>query len=86
MSIHTKAITKLGTEIQLVVATEEMSELTKELCKYKRGHENIPHIIEEIADVEIMLERLKIIFDIHEEVEQQKVYKLNRLEERLKGE
>ena len=35
-----------------MVAIEEMSELTKELCKNGRGQENTNHIAEEIADVE----------------------------------
>ena len=51
-----------GPQMEIDVAIEEMSELTKELIKHRRGHKNIPHIAEEIAHVEIMMEQLKMIF------------------------
>lgn len=57
-----KAIDVFGTDMQLNVAVEEFSELTKEICKYKRGIGNIPNIIEEIADCYIVLEQIKIMF------------------------
>lgn len=50
--------------MQLNIAVEELSELTKEICKYKRGADNKQNIIEEMADCYIMLEQMKIIFDI----------------------
>lgn len=81
--ILSKAIRKYGADMQQVIAIEEMAELTKELCKYKRGQDNFDHIAEEIADVEIMMEQLKIMFNAHEEVDTYKAKKLKRLEERL---
>lgn len=64
---------------------EEMSELTKEICKSKRGKDNKEEIIEEMADVYIMLEQLKIIFSIEQyEIDDIARIKLLRLEERLK--
>lgn len=69
--------------LQKVVAMEEMAELQKELSKNMRGKENKIEIAEEIADVEIMLEQMKLLFDIEKEVEEEKKYKLKRLEERL---
>ena len=65
---------------------EEMSELQKELCKFKRGKSNISNIAEEIADVKIMLEQMALAFDIEDKVELQKDLKIKRLEERIKGE
>ncbi|HEC82543.1 MAG TPA: hypothetical protein ENI53_01495 [Thermoplasmatales archaeon] len=46
------------------MAVEEMAELTQVLMKYSRKINNstLNEIIEEIVDVEIMLEQLKIIF------------------------
>ncbi len=63
---------------------EEMSELTKELCKNGRGQENTTHIAEEIADVEIMLRQMMILFDCKEDVDKFFRYKLERLAGRIK--
>ena len=60
-----------------------MSELQKELCKFLRGRFREDWIAEEIADVEIMLGQMKILFDIEEEVDEMKEYKIERLAERL---
>lgn len=40
---------------------EEMAELQKEICKAWRGKDNEVEIAEEVADVEIMLEQIKLI-------------------------
>ena len=49
-----RAISFYGSEIQRVIAIEELSELQKELCKSLRTGADRPHIAEEIADVQIM--------------------------------
>ena len=67
---------KFGTKIQLIIAIEEMSELTKELTKTIRGYDRQENIIEEIADVRIMIEQLELIFDCHDEVSKQMDLKL----------
>lgn len=67
---------KFGIKIQLIIAIEEMSELTKELTKTIRGYDRQNNIIEEIADVRIMIEELEIIFDCHREVNEQMDSKL----------
>lgn len=80
-----KAINIYGKNAQLDMCIEEMSELTKEICKSKRGKDNKEEIIEEMADVYIMLEQLKIIFSIEQyEIDDIARIKLLRLEERLK--
>ena len=43
------ALSAYGSEIQRVVAIEELSELQKELCKSLRGQTDTQHIAEEIA-------------------------------------
>lgn len=80
-----KAITTYGHLPQIIVAIEEMSELTKELCKAQRGAQNREHIAEEIADVEVMLEQLKLIYNITPAVKSWKECKLKRLAQRLEG-
>lgn len=84
--IYKKAISKYGLYAQIDMVFEEMSELQKELCKFKRGKSNISNIAEEIADVKIMLEQMALAFDIEDKVELQKDLKIKRLEERIKGE
>ena len=86
-TIIQKAIDTYGADLQKQVAIEEMAELTKEICKDFRGKGNREHILEEIADVKIMLSQLLIMYDIKVwELNDVIVSKLTRLEERLKGE
>lgn len=82
-----KAISAYGSGMQLDVAIEEMSELTKEIVKYKRGKDNKKAITEELADVYIMLRQVKKICRINE-AEVMKIIekKFERLEERLEQE
>ena len=80
--IYKKLIAKFGVKNQIIVAIEELSELQKELCKTLRGEENKPSICEEIADVEIMLEQIKMLYDINEVVEFEKNNKLKRTTDR----
>ena len=67
-----------GREHQVLIAIEEMSELTKELCKYFRRYDRKKEIIEEVADAQIMLEQLIELFGINNEVDRMIDYKLNR--------
>ena len=76
--LYKKLIAKYGM-LQLIVAIEELSELQKELCKSLRDKTNIDNIIEEIADVEIMLEQMKLYFKIdNNKIDDIKNEKLNR--------
>jgi hypothetical protein len=76
--VYKQLIEKLGAKNQIIVAIEELSELQKELCKYLRDKTNIRNISEEMADVEIMLEQLKLIFENEKPVNLEKKYKLER--------
>lgn len=78
-----RAVEAYGKEHQLIICMEEMAELTKELTKNLRGRRNLQDISEEVADVEIMLEQVKVIFDLKEEVSEAKEAKLLRLRERI---
>ena len=72
-----------GVYSQQIKTIEECSELIQAICKC----ENKNTIIDEIADVEIMINQLKIIFDCFGEVEERIEYKINRQLERIaKGE
>lgn len=80
-----KAIAVYGVENQTVKAIEEMSELTKELSKALLGNADNDHIQEEIADVEIMIEQLRDIYDTDNgnRIDFFKQVKIKRLNERL---
>lgn len=77
-----------GYDAQSNVCIEEMSELTKALCKYARfGKENAPqevkeNVVEEIADVLNMVEQMQYYFGKEEvtKIRQQKMARtLNKL-------
>ena len=76
-----KAIETYGKDSQAKMMIEEMSELTKELCKLFRGEGDTGHILQEMADVQIMLDQMRMIFGDTSELEKAKV---ERLERRLK--
>lgn len=60
------AIEEFGEAAQVTMVFEEMAELQKELCKWLRGNTDVAEryrIAEEIADVEIMLAQMKLLFD-----------------------
>ena len=67
-----RMIDKYGENSQIDVAIEEMSELIKELIKYKRSKiyarekaaASREHVVEELGDVFFMMEYLKTIFHI----------------------
>ena len=75
-----------GKEHQVLIAIEEMSELTKELCKYFRRYDRKKEIIEEVADAQIMIEQLIELFGINNEVDRMVDYKLNRQIRRMEQE
>lgn len=75
-----------GREHQVLIAIEEMSELTKELCKYFRRFDRKKEIVEEVADAQIMLEQLIELFGIEGDVDKMVDYKLNRQIRRMEQE
>lgn len=78
-----RALDTYGLLPQIVMVFEEMSELQKELCKYLRGKCSPASIAEEIADVEIMLEQMKMLFCCTDDVSNERRRKVERLKERL---
>lgn len=86
-TIIQKALDAYGYDLQKQVAIEEMSELTKEICKDFRGKGNRENILEEIADVQFMLYQLMAMYNISEmELDITLGLKTTRLNESLKGE
>ena len=81
--IYARAFDHYGCEMQRMVAIEEMSELIKELCKLQRDQTTMDRLVDEITDVEIMIEQLKMMFDVEETVRKWKSDKLIRLYKRM---
>jgi hypothetical protein len=77
------AISTFGPRAQQAMLLEEMAELQKEICKNWRGRDNVAEIAEEIADVEIMLEQVKMMFCCAGRVKTIRASKLRRLEQRI---
>lgn len=80
------AIEEYGAYAQSMMLLEEMSELQKEICKSYRGADNREQIAEEIADVEIMLAQIKMIYDVADEAARYRKDKIARLWKRLRRE
>ena len=79
-----RALQTWGGQAQMLMVVEEMSELTREILKnVNRGKDNVAAIVEETADVEIMLEQLKENYGIAERVAGYKAEKLKQIERRL---
>lgn len=82
--IFEAAIKRFGEKGQEEVAIEECSELIQAICHKHRGREH--NIAEEIADVEIVLEQLKIINGCHEQVQEIRAAKIERLLDKIMDE
>ena len=80
--IGQQLINKFGAEHQIVIAIEELSELQKELCKILREEADGVALMEEIADVEIVLEQVKLILKNRKDVNFLIDKKLQRVKER----
>jgi glutamate/tyrosine decarboxylase-like PLP-dependent enzyme len=81
--IYVKALKRFGYRKQINKSIEELSELIKELALLQNGASNREEIIDEIADVEIMLEQLVFMFNLKHDVTLRKRYKKERLLQRM---
>ena len=89
---YQKFIDTWGVAMQSVMAIEEMSELTKALCKYKRSLEilgdkekALNNLKEEIADVLNVTEQLELIYGT-DEIEKIRKEKIERTLKKAQGE
>lgn len=81
--IYAKAVKLWGYNFQVLIAIEEMAELTDALIKHHRNRVTDRDVINEIADVQIMMEQMAFIFG-RREVEIKKSVKLQRLSKLIK--
>lgn len=73
-----------GVDYQCIIATEELSELIKEVTKMIRSEGNIDNLVEEIADVFIVVSQLILMFDIDcRKIDKVIDFKIGRLKTKL---
>lgn len=80
--IYQKVLNKTDPNLQIIKAMEELAELIKELSHYLASFNKFDpnNLIKEIADTEIMIEQLKLVFNLKQEIiEGWKDIKLDRL-------
>jgi len=79
-----QAIDTWGEDLQIKMMIDECSELIQALCKLTRKNkeEAEADVVSELADVELMLTQMNLMFG-RERVVEQIEYKKNRLRERL---
>lgn len=86
-TIYNEAIKIWGKNPQLLVLLEEFSELQKEILKnINREADNLDALIDETADVLIMMEQLQRLYNIKEQVKKRIPEKLKKVEQRLRKE
>ena len=83
MYIFKKALAHYGPEAQIKMLYEEMAELQLAVCKHGRGADNLDNIAEELADVGIMLDQMRLLFDVAPLSEAKRGEKVARLAERM---
>lgn len=86
--IYQKALKKWKERSQLEMAQEEAIEFALAIRKFirKADDQTFSNLLEEIADVEIMIEQIKMMYrhtGIESSIEIEKIFKVNRLKDRL---
>lgn len=85
IDILTRNYQDYGVERELVIIMEELSELIQQVSKTYRHEEDPMHLLEEVADVYICLEQLRMVANITPDaLDAAMLVKLNRIKERLR--
>lgn len=83
--VYSKAIDQYGLEAQMNQLQEECAELIVAVNKYRRnGSVAEPDLLEELADVTIMVEQITLALNGQFQVDQYVSFKINRLSERIR--
>ncbi|MGQ4893507.1 MAG: hypothetical protein ACP6IQ_02655 [Candidatus Njordarchaeia archaeon] len=80
--LYASALLKWGLDSQFGVLQEEAAELIVAISHYLRQRIDEEKLLEELVDIEIMLEQIKMCFD-EDKIKEIKDEKLKRLEKRL---
>lgn len=77
------ALRQWGPDAQTWMAVEELGELLTSIARLRRWRDDVTKLVDELADVGIMLDQLALIYDCEDKVRERRAFKLNRLRERL---
>lgn len=84
VDILKKSIEYNGTETELAIIMEELSELIQQVSKRYRGKNYAMHLLEEMADVYICLDELKLMAGITDhDIEAAKSVKFERIRDSI---
>ena len=64
IGLQAEVVSKYGGDIQSTICMEECAELIQAISKMKRGKDNRDNLIEEMADVLIVLSQLRVIYGV----------------------
>ena len=82
--VYAEAIAVYGEKAQLQKVTEELGELITEVSRIGTPREEQPQVLDELADVYVMLEQLAMIANISDRALDDRItYKVGRLGGRL---
>ncbi len=65
--LQAEVVNTNGADIQSTICMEECAELIQAISKMKRGKDNRDNLIEEMADVLIVLTQLRFIYNVGDE-------------------
>jgi NTP pyrophosphatase (non-canonical NTP hydrolase) len=83
--IFERALETFGFDRQVNKLLEEMAELQVEIQHYRDGRPRLEEIAEEMADVQIMLDQMTLLFQNAGLQQQYRQRKVERLRKRLEG-
>ena len=84
-TVYDAAIEHWGADAQALKAIEELAEVIVEIAKWWNNIGDIEHMAEETADATIMLEQLRLMYDINEKVCTYMDEKIDRLQKRIEA-
>ena len=82
--VYMNALIANGDKVQMTKAVEELGECIQTICKVMIGGEDFDHLAEEVADATIVLEQMRLMFNINDRVCEYMDAKVMRLDEKLK--
>ena len=78
-----RALDTWGSDAQILMFFEESAEATEAILHHKRGKTDVDHVIEELADLQIMLHQMRILYDHDSQFNTVYNQKLERLRDML---
>lgn len=81
--LYEEAISKYGHKAQFNSFTEELLELLLNLHHFKKGKVSVNDVLEEMVDVTIMIEQMRLLFDEENQWDLLETSKLEKLKNHL---